>query len=125
MRKTWIHFWKDTLFLVCLLLALGSAGGFETGAFSLGRWIAYTVGFVLLATAPQGPECGPSFWKAHPSPAYCRVGGHLSFLQQSTGIPVAIFEDESGNPLLAQCFEQTQFTLGELLERRGGVSSCE
>ena len=49
MRKTWIYFWKDTLFLVCLLLALGSAGGFETGAFSLGRWIAYTVGFVLLA----------------------------------------------------------------------------
>ncbi len=49
MRTTWLQFWKDILFLVCLLLALGSAGGFEIGAFSLGRWIAYTVGFVFLA----------------------------------------------------------------------------
>lgn len=56
MSRAWRNFWKDTLFLVCLLLALGSAGGFEIGAFSLGRWLLYTAGFVLLAGCCLRPQ---------------------------------------------------------------------
>ena len=45
----WVQMGKDTLFLVFLLLALGSAGGLETAVLSFAAWMLYTIGFLFLA----------------------------------------------------------------------------
>ena len=120
MRKPGYTFGKIPLF-VCLLLALGSAGGFGDRRFLPGemdclRWDlsslqAAASSVIRDKTAPQGPECGPSFWKAPLTGLLPRRRAPIFPTAVHPEFPVAIFEDESGNPLLAQCFEQTQFTL--------------